>query len=77
MDYYPDPNPALHLVVYSVNQKGRSEAIVLENVPINEAEKRSGKFNSNVCMFASDDAGQQRLTFLNEKGCIKYIHISS
>ncbi|TMW44719.1 hypothetical protein DOY81_010201, partial [Sarcophaga bullata] len=41
MDYYPDPNPALHLVVYSVNQKGRSEAIVLENIPINEAEKRS------------------------------------
>lgn len=45
MDYYPDPNPALHLVVYSVNQKGRSEAIVLENIPINEAEKRSGKLH--------------------------------
>ncbi|XP_037943810.1 putative uncharacterized protein DDB_G0286901 [Teleopsis dalmanni] len=43
MDYYPDPNPALHLVVYSVNQKGRSEPIVLENIPINEAEKRTGK----------------------------------
>lgn len=43
MDYYPDPNPSLHLVVYSVNQKGRSEPIVLENIPINEAEKRSGK----------------------------------
>ncbi|XP_054082024.1 uncharacterized protein LOC105220719 isoform X1 [Zeugodacus cucurbitae] len=41
MDYYPDPNPALHLVVYSVNQKGRSEPIVLENIPINEAEKRT------------------------------------
>lgn len=43
MDYYPDAHPALHLVVYSVNQKGRSEPIVLENVPINEADKRSGK----------------------------------
>uniref|UniRef100_A0A1A9WTW3 Uncharacterized protein n=1 Tax=Glossina brevipalpis TaxID=37001 RepID=A0A1A9WTW3_9MUSC len=41
MDYYPDPNPALHLIVYSVNQKGRSEPIILENIPINEAEKRS------------------------------------
>ncbi|KAH8359097.1 hypothetical protein KR093_004246, partial [Drosophila rubida] len=41
MDYYPDAHPALHLVVYSVNQKGRSEPIVLENVPINEADKRS------------------------------------
>ncbi|XP_049303041.1 uncharacterized protein LOC105233944 isoform X1 [Bactrocera dorsalis] len=41
MDYYPDPNPALHLVVYSANQKGRSEPIVLENIPINEAEKRT------------------------------------
>ncbi|XP_036342747.1 probable WRKY transcription factor protein 1, partial [Rhagoletis pomonella] len=40
MDYYPDANPALHLVVYSANQKGRSEPIVLENIPINEAEKR-------------------------------------
>lgn len=43
MDYYPDAHPALHLVVYSVNQKGRSEPIVLENVPINEADKRSGE----------------------------------
>ena len=46
MDYYPDPNPAFHLVVYSVNQKGRSEAIVLENIPINEAEKRTGKLET-------------------------------
>jgi len=43
MDYFPDAHPALHLVVYSVNQKGRSEPIVLENVPINEADKRSGR----------------------------------
>lgn len=32
----------LHLVVYSVNQKGRSEPIVLEDIAINEAEKRTG-----------------------------------
>lgn len=32
----------LHLVVYSVNQKGRSEATVLEDIAINEAEKRTG-----------------------------------
>lgn len=47
MDYYPDAHPALHLVVYSVNQKGRSEPIVLENVPINEADKRSGRSTKN------------------------------
>ncbi|XP_055382645.1 uncharacterized protein LOC129612864 isoform X2 [Condylostylus longicornis] len=41
MDYYPDSNPALHLVAYSVNQKGRSEPIVIENIPINEADKRA------------------------------------
>ncbi|XP_059219664.1 uncharacterized protein LOC106091693 isoform X2 [Stomoxys calcitrans] len=54
MDYYPDPNPALHLVVYSVNQKGRSEAIVLENVPINEAEKRSdGRMGLSILPIAA------------------------
>ena len=34
--------PTLHLVAYSVNQKGRSEATVLEDIAINEAEKRTG-----------------------------------
>ncbi|XP_065359099.1 putative uncharacterized protein DDB_G0282133 [Calliphora vicina] len=54
MDYYPDPNPALHLVVYSVNQKGRSEAIVLENIPINEAEKRSdGRMSLSILPIAA------------------------
>ncbi|XP_037810114.1 putative uncharacterized protein DDB_G0282133 isoform X3 [Lucilia sericata] len=54
MDYYPDPNPALHLVVYSVNQKGRSEAIVLENIPINEAEKRSdGRMGLSILPIAA------------------------
>lgn len=32
----------LHLVAYSVNQKGRSEPTVLEDIAINEAEKRTG-----------------------------------
>ncbi|KAM7363048.1 sidestep III isoform 2-T2 [Cochliomyia hominivorax] len=54
MDYYPDPTPALHLVVYSVNQKGRSEAIVLENIPINEAEKRSdGRMGLSILPIAA------------------------
>ncbi|XP_037943816.1 uncharacterized protein LOC119676638 [Teleopsis dalmanni] len=54
MDYYPDPNPALHLVVYSVNQKGRSEPIVLENIPINEAEKRTdGRIGLSILPLAA------------------------
>lgn len=35
--------PTLHLVAYSVNQKGRSEPTVLEDIAINEAEKRTGE----------------------------------
>ncbi|XP_059610810.1 uncharacterized protein LOC132257796 [Phlebotomus argentipes] len=38
---YIDSAPMLHLVAYSVNQKGRSEATVLEDIAINEAEKRT------------------------------------
>ncbi|KAH8419175.1 hypothetical protein KR222_008061, partial [Zaprionus bogoriensis] len=54
MDYYPDAHPALHLVVYSVNQKGRSEPIVLENVPINEADKRSdGRIGLSILPIAA------------------------
>ncbi|XP_055902484.1 uncharacterized protein LOC129938770 [Eupeodes corollae] len=54
MEYYPDPNPALHLVVYSVNQKGRSEPIVLENIPINEAEKRTdGRMGLSILPLAA------------------------
>lgn len=34
--------PTLHLLAYSVNQKGRSEPTVLEDIAINEAEKRTG-----------------------------------
>lgn len=36
--------PTLHLVAYSVNQKGRSEPTVLEDIAINEAEKRTGTY---------------------------------
>ncbi|XP_052836272.1 LOW QUALITY PROTEIN: uncharacterized protein LOC128252530 [Drosophila gunungcola] len=58
MDYYPDAHPALHLVVYSVNQKGRSEPIVLENVPINEADKRSdGRIGLSILPLAALLAG--------------------
>ncbi|KAM8705272.1 hypothetical protein ACLKA7_009694 [Drosophila subpalustris] len=54
MDFYPDAHPALHLVVYSVNQKGRSEPIVLENVPINEADKRSdGRMGFSILPIAA------------------------
>lgn len=30
-------------MAYSVNQKGRSEVTVLEDITLNEAEKRTGK----------------------------------
>lgn len=41
--------PTLHLVAYSVNQKGRSEPTVLEDIAINEAEKRTGMYtNTNT-----------------------------
>lgn len=36
--------PTLHLRAYSVNQKGRSEPTVLEDIAINEAEKRTGTY---------------------------------
>lgn len=36
--------PTLHLIAYSVNQKGRSEPTVLEDIAINEAEKRTGTY---------------------------------
>ncbi|KAH8276880.1 hypothetical protein KR026_002075 [Drosophila bipectinata] len=58
MDSYPDGHPALHLFVYSVNQKGRSEPIVLENVPINEADKRSdGRMGLSILPLAALLAG--------------------
>ncbi|CAD7090616.1 unnamed protein product, partial [Hermetia illucens] len=40
-DSYMDSPPTLHLIAYSVNQKGRSEPIILEDIAINEAEKRT------------------------------------
>lgn len=39
--------PTLHLVAYSVNQKGRSEPTVLEDIAINEAEKRTGMYTDS------------------------------
>lgn len=39
---YVNGVPTLHLVAYSVNQKGRSEPTMLEDIAINEAEKRTG-----------------------------------
>lgn len=42
-DSYRDSAPTLHLVAFSVNQKGRSDPTVLEDIAINEAEKRTGK----------------------------------
>lgn len=45
---YIDAAPTLHLIAYSVNQKGRSEPTVLEDIAINEAEKRTG-----TCLFVS------------------------
>lgn len=45
MNYYnSDSIPFLHIVVYSLNQKGRSEPVLFENVPIIEADKRTGEF---------------------------------
>jgi hypothetical protein len=44
--------PTLHLVAYSVNQKGRSEPTVLEDIAINEAEKRTGKHESTKNFFS-------------------------
>lgn len=41
---YGDGAPTLHLIAYSVNQKGRSEPTVLEDIAINEAEKRTGTY---------------------------------
>lgn len=33
----------LHLLLYSANQKGRSETVIIEDIPLNGAEKRTGK----------------------------------
>lgn len=38
-----DVAPTLLLRAYSVNQKGRSEPMELDDIAINEAEKRTGK----------------------------------
>lgn len=43
--------PTLHLVAYSVNQKGRSDPTVLEDIAINEAEKRTGMYTQRFPSF--------------------------
>lgn len=50
---YIDTAPTLHLRAYSVNQKGRSEATVLEDIAINEPEKRTGTYVVVVCVMYS------------------------
>lgn len=40
--YIDGVTPTLHLIAYSVNQKGRSEPTVLEDIAINEVERRTG-----------------------------------
>lgn len=42
--------PTLHLIAYSVNQKGRSEPTILEDIAINEAEKRTGRYFSKFLL---------------------------
>lgn len=45
---YIDVAPTLHLIAYSVNQKGRSEPTVLEDIAINEAVKRTGRHRASL-----------------------------
>ncbi|GLH11593.1 Uncharacterized protein GBIM_16350 [Gryllus bimaculatus] len=40
-DLLPARNPTLHIVIYAANQKGRSEATVLEDITLKDAEKRT------------------------------------
>lgn len=35
--------PSLRVVVYAENAKGRSEKVILEDITLNDAEKRTGK----------------------------------
>ncbi len=37
----------LHLLLYSANPKGRSEAVIIEDIALNGAEKRTGTFFPN------------------------------
>lgn len=34
----------LNIVLYSKNQKGASDAVILENIAFNDAERRTGEF---------------------------------
>lgn len=37
------PSTTVQLVMYAANQKGRSEQVVLEDIAIRDAEKRTGE----------------------------------
>lgn len=41
-DIHASSPPTLHIVVYAQNAKGRSELTVLEDIALNDAEKRTG-----------------------------------
>lgn len=38
----PSP-PSLRIIVYAVNAKGKSEKLVLDDITLNDAEKRTGE----------------------------------
>lgn len=40
------PPPTLRIAVYAQNAKGRSEVTILEDIALNDAEKRTGKFRN-------------------------------
>lgn len=46
LDGPPPGGPGtLNIVLYSKNQKGASDAVILENIAFNDAERRTGKFS--------------------------------
>uniref|UniRef100_A0A336MHV8 CSON001776 protein n=1 Tax=Culicoides sonorensis TaxID=179676 RepID=A0A336MHV8_CULSO len=51
-----------------VNQKGRSEPFVLEDIAINEAEKRTGKIHQNTSQYELKAVNRPKI---NEKCLIK------
>ncbi|EDS29380.1 conserved hypothetical protein [Culex quinquefasciatus] len=57
--------PTLHLIAYSVNQKGRSEPTILEDIAINEAEKRTET--------ASDETNPMTIEGLNVSVPYKWV----
>lgn len=76
---YIDAAPTLHLRAYSVNQKGRSEATVLEDIAINEPEKRTGTYIVVSCVMYSVYIGLTILkwdkgsTFVNLANLLRFV----